>query len=163
MKLIVHQLASYNAWANDQILSVINTLPGELHSKEIKSSFNSLFKTVLHMYDAESMWWQRMRLSEKVTRPSDDFSGTMKDVSNSLLQQSRQWQEWTNAAQEHMFSHEFIYYTTKKEQFKQPVYEVILQVCNHGTYHRGQLITMLRQLGVQKIPQTDFIVYSRKK
>ena len=163
MKLIVHQLTSYNVWANDQILSVINGLPGELHTKEIESSFNSLFKTVLHMYDAESMWWQRMRLSEKVTRPSDDFSGTMKEVSNALLQQSRQWQEWTNAAQEHMFSHEFIYYNTKKEQFKQPVYEVILQVCNHATYHRGQLVTMLRQLGLEKIPQTDFIVYSRKK
>ena len=163
MKLIVHQLTSYNAWANDRILSVINALPNELHTREIESSFNSLLKTVLHMYDAESIWWQRMRLSEKVRRPSDDFSGTMKDASLSLLQQSRQWQEWSNAAQEHMFSHEFIYFNTKKEQFKQPVYEVIMQVCNHNTYHRGQLVTMLRQLGVEKIPQTDFIIYSRKK
>ena len=163
MKQIVHQMASYNAWANDQLLALINGLPEELHVREIESSFNSLLKTVLHMYDAESIWWQRMKLSEKVTRPSDDFTGNMKDLSIALLNQSRQWQEWTQAAQEHMFSHEFIYFNTKKEQFKQPVYEVILQVCNHNTYHRGQLITMLRQLGVAKIPQTDFIIYCRKK
>ena len=51
----------------------------------------------------------------------------------------------------------------KREMFKQPVWQMILHVFNHGTYHRGQLINMLRQLGVEKISQTDFIVWSRKK
>ena len=163
MKQIVQQLTSYNAWANQQMAGIINALPAEYHNREIPSSFNSLFKTILHMYDAESIWWQRMRLSEKVIRPSEDFFGDMKDATAGLLGQSLQWKEWAIAAQEHMFSHEFIYLNTKKDQFKQPVYEVIVQICNHGTYHRGQLVTMLRQLGVEKIPQTDFIVYCRKK
>jgi len=47
--------------------------------------------------------------------------------------------------------------------YKQPVCQMILHVFNHGTYHRGQLVNMLRQLGIEKIPQTDFIVWSRKK
>jgi uncharacterized damage-inducible protein DinB len=41
------------------------------------------------------------------------------------------------------------------------VVDVFLHVLNHGTYHRGQLVNMLRQLGIEKIPQTDFIVWSR--
>ena len=34
---------------------------------------------------------------------------------------------------------------------------------NHGTYHRGQLITMLRQTGVTNLPATDLIVYYREQ
>ena len=30
------------------------------------------------------------------------------------------------------------------------------QVFNHVAYHRGQLVNMLRQLGLEKIPPTDF-------
>jgi uncharacterized damage-inducible protein DinB len=40
---------------------------------------------------------------------------------------------------------------------------MLLHLFNHNTYHRGQLVTMLRQLGMDKIPATDFIVWSRKK
>jgi len=51
----------------------------------------------------------------------------------------------------------------KGEHFKQPIYKMLLHVFNHGTYHRGQIVNMLRQLGIEKIPQTDFIVWSRKR
>jgi uncharacterized damage-inducible protein DinB len=104
-----------------------------------------------------------MKLSERITRPSENFSGKMKDAAESLLQQNKIWNEWVRSAQEHMLQHVFIYQTTKKEQFKQPVYQMLLHLFNHGTYHRGQLVTMLRQLGVEKIPPTDFIVWSRRK
>ena len=163
MKLLVDQLATYNVWANEQLLKVINSIPEELHEKEVKCSFNSLQKTVLHMWDAESIWWQRMKLSEKISRPSEDFEGKMQEASFFLLQQNRQWLEWTKQAQERLLLHEFIYMNSKKEQFKQPVYQVLLHIFNHGTYHRGQLVTILRQLEIEKIPQTDFIVFTRKK
>ncbi|MBD0288544.1 MAG: DNA polymerase, partial [Flavisolibacter sp.] len=42
-------------------------------------------------------------------------------------------------------------------------YQMLLHLFNHGTYHRGQLVNMLRQLEVSPIPQTDFIVWSRRK
>ena len=57
--------------------------------------------------------------------------------------------------------HVFAYQNSKRELFKQPVYEVLLQLFNHQTYHRGQLTNMLRQLGIDKIAATDFIVFSR--
>lgn len=115
------------------------------------------------MLDAESIWWQRMKLQEKIDRPSDTFSGTMQALSQQLLQQNKAWQEWIAGANELALQHEFIYYNSRKERFKQPVYQMLLHLFNHGTYHRGQLVTMLRELGVEKIPQTDFIVWSRKK
>jgi uncharacterized damage-inducible protein DinB len=115
------------------------------------------------MLDAESIWWQRVKLSERIVIPSENFNGNMHEAVNQLLQFSRQWQEWVQNAQEHMLQHEFIYHNSKKEQFKQPVWQMLIHLFNHGTYHRGQLITMLRQAGVEKIPQTDFIVFARKK
>ena len=163
MKELLKQLAAYNVWASRKITDLILTLPEEEQKQEVPSSFKSLFKTVLHMWDAESIWWQRMKLQERILVPGQNFSGNMKDIVTGLLKQSRQWEEWVSNASELSLDHVFQYQNSKKEQFKQPVYQMLLHVFNHGTYHRGQLVNILRQLGKEKIPQTDFIIWSRKK
>ena len=163
MKEILTQLSAYNIWANQLLLDVINQLSEEKQKQELPSSFKSLYATVLHVLDAESIWWQRMKLQERIVRPSENFTGNMKELSNNLFNQNRQWDEWINNANEHQLQNVFHYQNTKKEQFKQPVYQMLLHMFNHGTYHRGQLVNILRQLGVGKIPGTDFIVWSRRK
>jgi uncharacterized damage-inducible protein DinB len=163
MKELLMQFAAYNIWANQKLLDIINTLPEEKQKAELPSSFRSLYATVLHMWDAESIWWQRMKMHERIIVPSENFNGTMQDVSNGLMAQSNHWKDWTGNATEMALDHVFQYYNLKKEMFKQPVWQMILHVFNHGTYHRGQLINMLRQLGVEKIPKTDFVVWCRKK
>lgn len=162
MKELLKQLAAYNIWADKRILDLILSLTEEQQAAELPSSFKNLYKTVLHMWDAESIWWQRMKLQDRFVIPSVGFEGSMKDVCNGLVQQSRQWEEWINNASEISLEHVFAYQDTKKEQVKQPIYQMLLQLFNHGTYHRGQLVNMLRQLGVEKIPQTDFLVWCRK-
>lgn len=163
MKDLLVQYAVYNVWANRKLLETILSLPQEKQYQQLPSSFQSLFSTVLHMWDAESAWWQRMKLRERVVMPSENFQGTMNDVCTGLMQQNQQWMEWVMQATEPALEHVFQYYNSKKEHFKNPVSQVLLHVFNHGTYHRGQLVNLLRQLGVEKIPQTDFIVWSRKK
>ena len=163
MKELLQQLATYNIWANQRILEVILPLSEEKQKQELPSSFKSLYHTVLHMWSAENIWWQRMKLQERITKPFDTFKGTMDELANELLQQNRQWQEWVNNATDAALDHVFQYQNFQNEQFKQPIYQMLLHVFNHGTYHRGQLINMLRQLGTEKLPATDFIVWSRKK
>lgn len=163
MKELLQQLAAYNIWANQRILEIILNLPEEKQQQELPSSFKSLYHTVLHIWNAENVWWQRMKLQERITKPFDSFKGTMDELANELLQQNRQWQEWVNNATDAALDHVFQYQTFEKEQFKQPIFQMLLHVFNHGTYHRGQLINMLRQLGVQKLPDTDFIIWSRRK
>ena len=163
MKELLKQLAIYNIWANQKLIDLILTLPQEKQMQEIPSSFPSLYLTLLHMWDAESMWWQRMKLQERIIRPSENFKGTIEDVCNNLIQQERQWEGWISNASELSIDHVFAYTNSKREHFKQPIYQMLLHVFNHGTYHRGQLVNMLRQLGVEKIPPTDFIVWGRKK
>jgi uncharacterized damage-inducible protein DinB len=163
MKELLKQLAVYNHWANQKLTDLILSLPEEKQTAEVPSSFTSLYKTVLHMWDAESIWWQRVKLHEKLIVPSENFKGSMKDVVNGLLQQNQQWIDWIQAASDAALEHVFQYYTLKKEYFKQPVFQVLQHVFNHGTYHRGQLVNILRQLRVEKIPQTDMILWSRSK
>ena len=163
MKELLRQFAAYNYWANQKLFEVILALPAEQQTREVPSSFSSIHKTLLHMWDAESIWWQRMKLQEAVIPPSSNFSGTTQDIISGLQLVDRQWDEWISNATPMALDHVFSYYSLKKEHFKQPTYQVVMHVMNHNMYHRGQLVNMLRQLGVQKIPQTDYIVWSRKK
>ena len=163
MKELLQQLAAYNFWANQKIISSIETVPEELTNHEIVSSFPSIHKTLMHMWDAESIWWQRMKLQEMIFPPSEKFKGSTLDVGTSLLHQDSLWKAWVDNASLAALDHVFQYQNTKREQFKQPIFQMLLHLFNHNTYHRGQLITMLRQVGVQKLPATDFIVWSRSK
>ena len=163
MKELLKQYAAYNIWASLRLLDTVLSLPEEKQLAEVPSSFNSLYKTILHQWDAESVWWQRMKMQERIIIPSESFNGSMLDLVNGLIQQSKQWEEWVCNASDLLLDHVFQYYNNKKEHFKMPVYQMLHHVFNHGTYHRGQLVNMLRQLGVEKIPQTDFSFWSRGK
>ncbi len=163
MKELLQQFSEYHVWANGLLLQTILQLPEATHTKEVIGSFPSLYKTVVHQWDAESIWWQRMKLEEQVQAPGPGFRGDLAGAGENWQKQSRQWSEWIATSQEYQLQHEFIYRNSKKEQFKQPVSQVLLHIFNHGTYHRGQLVTMLRQLGVDKLPSTDYIEWTRKK
>ena len=149
--------------ANKIITERIAQLPADIIQKEMNSSFGSIYKTVVHLMDAESIWWQRLKLQEHVEWPGVNFKGNFEELSKQLLFLSKQWNDWVINANEVNLTHVFGYQNSKKEFFKQPVYEMLLQLFNHQTFHRGQLVTMIRQNGIDKIPATDFIVFSRKK
>jgi uncharacterized damage-inducible protein DinB len=163
MKEILQQYSAFNYWANEKLLDVALSLSEEQQKANVPSSFPSVHATFLHIWDAESIWWQRIKLHERIVVPSENFNPTMKEISNGLLSQSKQWAEWTQEANENALDHVFAYYNSKKEYFKMPVWKTLMQVFNHGSYHRGQIVTILRNLNVTKIPSTDFMAFSRKK
>ena len=160
MKQLLKQYAAYNVWANKKIIDTANQLSEEQVNKEIISSFPSVYKTFLHLMEVENVWWERLKLVEHTTL-SGWFTGDFNELSKKLLQLSQQWYDWIDQTNDANIHHVFAYQNSKKEHFKQPVYEMLLHLFNHQTFHRGQLVTMFRQLGVDKIPPTDFIVWSR--
>ena len=163
MKELMYQYAAHNLWANTQILDTIQQLSEEQIQQEMVSSFPSIFKTVLHLLDAENIWWQRLKLEEHIERPSKNFNGNFVDLQKRLIQQSLLFEQWVTGLHEHQLLHVFAYQRDKTTQLKLPVYQTLLHVFNHGTYHRGQLVTLLRQAGVTSIPSTDFISFLRLK
>lgn len=163
MKKLFEQLAAYNVWANHRLIFVLEQLDENAWYKTIPSSFNSLYKTVLHIWDAESIWWQRMRLHEHMVIPSVNFDPSLKDACNGWLHQSMEWENFIKSEEftEEVINSKLVYKNLKGEEFFQPVNEVLTHLFNHGTYHRGQLVTMLHAMEVDKLPSTDFIVFAR--
>ncbi|HLO83040.1 MAG TPA: DinB family protein, partial [Chitinophagaceae bacterium] len=95
--------------------------------------------------------------------PSQNFNPNMKEAINGLLSQSDLWANYMDSVTELELKTPLQYKNYKGEEFSQPLYEILLHVFNHGTYHRGQLVTMIRALGHEEaLPQTDFIVWARK-
>ena len=94
MKELLRQLAAYNLWANQKLTELLVSLPEEKQKTEVPSSFNSAYKTTLHIWDAESIWWQRMRLQEYPSFPSLQFKSDMKELARELQQMDQQWLDW---------------------------------------------------------------------
>ena len=156
------QYAAYNLWANQQLVEKINNLHHKLPHTEVVSSFSSLHLTLKHLKEVELIWWERMRLTE-LALPLPEDTSTTAEIGKQLLDLSKQWKDWIDKSTNAAFEHEFVYRNSKKEQFKQPVFQMLLHLFNHQNYHRGQIVTIMRQLGVEQIPATDFIVWSRRK
>lgn len=162
MRTMMLELAAYHHWANEKLFACIAAQPEELLHQALPGSFPSIYSTLLHVWDAEAGWWQRIKLQEVTTLPSSYFKGSAKDIMDTVLQQNKAWEQFIRQSAPYALEHVCQYYTNKRELFKQPVSQIIFHVFNHGTYHRGQLVTQLRQAGVTKIPGTDFILYARK-
>lgn len=161
MKQLLASFAAYDLWANEKMLEAVLQLTGNQQQQEIKSSFPSIHKTCLHIWDASSIWWQRLHMHEQIVVPSLAFHPAMNDVANGLLAQNKQWKEWEDGTTEADLEKELPYKTMKGDACKQPVKDILLHLFNHGTYHRGQLVTLLRQVGVEKMPKTDYVDFSR--
>jgi len=160
VKELLQQYASYNVWANQRIVNTLLPLTQEKLHQPVVSSFNSLHLTLKHMWNTEQTWWQRVKLLERI-QSIMDLDVSTEDVATALIAQSKQWEGWVNKNTTAGLEHVFAYQTFKGEHFKQPIFQMLLHVFNHQSYHRGQVVTILRQVGVETIPATDFILYSR--
>lgn len=156
--LLLKNYASYNRWANERLVNWLKGASEEQLNQEIESSFNSLTKTLLHLWNAEYGWLQTLKSKPWGTPPGRDFEGSTQDMFDGFLATSKEFED-------HVLS------LSKKDlQDGRPlgsdgtptsVEAIILHVFNHATYHRGQLITLGRQAGLTEPPRTDYIFYIR--
>src|SRR5579863_5902393 len=85
--------ARYNQWAHKRLLDLINTLTVEQQHAIIQSSFDSLYKTVLHIWSAESLWLGRLNLAPiKIT--GDPFDESIEKLSEALEAVDQLWVDW---------------------------------------------------------------------
>lgn len=161
MKELLLQYAEYNAWANRLYIDVLSQLSEKQLDMAMVSSFPSIRKTVAHMWSAEDIWLQRLLLTEQTVWAEANFRGDFaemlarwKSISATLCDfVSKQFADAS-------FQHIMQYNNLKGEPVKLPVYIALMQAFNHASYHRGQLITMLRQAGVTRLPASDFHIFA---
>jgi len=156
-------LAAYNYWANARIIKSILEAGEEKADVEIISSFPSVRKTLYHIYDAENVWLLRTKGLPYTWPPSQDFNGNLKEFCDLLLKNSIDFKEYVEALTEKDFTREISYSNSKRVAFSTSVQDIITHCMNHSTYHRGQLVTMLRIVGHTKFEPLDYIGYVREK
>ena len=121
LKDLLKQYAAYNSWANKQLLNTVAALPEEKINQALPNSFPGIFKTVLHMLDADTVWWQRMKLQDHIEKPSETFSGNFDELQKMMLRQSALTEEWVNSLNEYQLNHVFGYYR-ERVMHKQPIH-----------------------------------------
>lgn len=156
-------LANYHLWANKRLLDTIQNLSADYLTKEVASSFPTLQLTLIHLLGAETRWLERIQMNENPTFDAENFKGPFSELASAMISHNEKIVQYLQNQKEAFFEHTIAYYNSKKQYFKQPVYQCLLQIFNHGTYHRGQIVTMFHELGITKIPATDYIAFKWKK
>ena len=162
VKQLLQQYAEYNAWANSRILNAIHMLSHEQHHKETGSSFSSLYKTIFHVWSASTVWLNRVHKKPNITKLDDSFNSSMKELGIAWNEIDLNWLHFASHVNEDYLTEKLHYQNTRGESFNEELYLILMHVFNHGTYHRGQLVTMLRQAGAETIPNSDFIAWARR-
>ena len=157
----LHAVASYDLWANEQSALSLQNLTDQQFNAEIPSSFPSILKTVAHIHGAEGVWHQRL---ENVT-PTVFYKLSENANGNEELE------KWLNVTRgltnlvlsytEAQLMESCTYTVMNGNTYTSARWQMIQHCFNHSTYHRGQLVTMMRQVGVTAIPNTDLISYYR--
>jgi uncharacterized damage-inducible protein DinB len=162
MKNLITRYTQFNHWANGKILDFLQGMPQENLDAEIVSSFPSLRKTVYHIWDAEILWLRRLEGVSLSAWPSKSFSGSFEEAAAVVRDCDQKLVDYARAADEEKLSTLLAYKNVKGEEFSNTIADILMHVVNHSTYHRGQIITMLRQTGHQSLFATDYIVYCRE-
>jgi len=159
----IHNLYDFNYWAKRRILGVVETLTPEQFSKNLNSSHGGIQGTLIHTMGAEEIWLKRWKGESPAS-----FAKAEEYPSFDLIAD-----HWDMVEHEIMgFCHKLrtdedlqkkiAYRDLKGNAFTQPLGHLMQHVVNHSTYHRGQVVTMLRQLNVKPV-STDLVAYYREK
>jgi uncharacterized damage-inducible protein DinB len=156
----VQRHIAYNAWASEKLVENVRAAI-ELVDVETPSSFNTIRKTLFHIWDAETVWFTRIQGHSLTDWPSKDFTGTLEEALEAYMAHSKAFAAFVAKQDVAFLTSTITYKNMSGKEFTQPIDEIIFHVVNHGTSHRGQVITMLRSLGHQSIISMDLIIYQR--
>ncbi|ADG05297.1 DinB family protein [Kyrpidia tusciae] len=155
------QLYDYHVWANEKVFRHLKELPKEIVHKEIPSVFPSLFDALVHMYRVDNTWLLAMsgRLDEIVPsadRIAEETKGKgVGELQTMFIQLSERYKAFLGTVDlEAVSSYTHPRYGTLNARYG----DIVQHVVNHGTYHRGNITAMLRQLGYAGTP-TDYVFY----
>jgi len=156
---LVHHLR-FSAWATRRVLESAAPLPSEELHRNLGSSFGSMWGTMVHIFQADSVWWDR--LMGKPTTSIDRYQPLpeLGDFSKQWLAVHDTYVSWGEKLDPAGWDRIVPHRNLEGKAFEAPVWQIVLHVVNHASYHRGQVTAMLRQLG--RTPTgTDLIAYYR--
>lgn len=156
-------LLDFHYWARTRILAAVELLTPEQYTRDLKSSFPSVRDTLVHLLSAEQNWylrWQGVTPTGMLDPTGFPDVASLRAAWDAHEEKMRRFVEDLGEAGVHRV---LDYRTLNGTASSSAMWEMVQHVVNHGTYHRGQITTMLRQLGASPAKSVDLIAYRRER
>lgn len=158
----LRRLYAFNAWARKRMLDAVAQLDEGAYRKDLGNSFGSVHGTVVHTLGAEEVWLKRWHGESPTALVSSDAFASFAEVRRRWDALEGELQRFLGSLTEQDAPRVFQYRDLRGNAYATPLWQMMQHVVNHSTYHRGQVITMLRQLGAKPVA-TDLIAYYRQQ
>lgn len=157
----LRELYDYNYWARDRQVEACAALTEEHFLRPMGSSFSSVRDTLAHLVIVEWIWHERWRGRSPNQVDVREFAAetfpTLAVVRDRWRVVEDKVRRYLSELSEQALRRPLTYINMKGERWTYPLGQTLFHVVNHQTYHRGQITTLLRQLGAQA-PAIDYLV-----
>ncbi len=156
-------LIDYHYWARDRVLEALTTLTPEQFIRPMGNSFSSVRDTVAHLCAAERIWITRFKggKPQEFQKPDrlPDVDAARKEWTGLEREMREQLVKFGPEAAELRFEYQDLRGNDQSDM----LWQILQHMVNHGTYHRGQITTMLRQLDATPPRSMDLIAFYREQ
>ena len=157
----IQLLFDYDNWGDKKILEAITPLTEDQYKKDLGSSFGGIHGTLVHILSANRVWLSRWTGEATELLKAENFL-KIEIVKKQLDTYHFDVSSFLKSLTEEILNGPLQYTDFKGNTYAQPLFQQMQHKVNHSSYHRGQIVTMLRQLGAAVV-STDLINYMRQK
>lgn len=150
----------YTAWATRRTLEAVGELTDEEFTRDLQCSFGNVRGTLLHMLEASSWWYSVLTDEDSGERVDDD--APFPEIRDAYLALLHRYERLADQLQRHGDAWSFATTEVTVHVGEIRKWQGIMNIVSHDTYHRGQIATLLRQMGHQPV-ETDIIYFYSNK
>lgn len=150
---------AYTAWASHMLVEAAKSLPHEELTRDFGTADKSVLGSLVHIYAADRVWLARFK-GEATRAFVTDVDHDLAVLENDWPALHRRWEAWAGDLTDEAGHAELSYTDLSGRSWRQPVWQLVMHVVNHGTHHRGQVAGFLRSMGYTP-PKLDLVHYYR--
>jgi uncharacterized damage-inducible protein DinB len=156
-------LLDYHYWARDRMFENVAPLSPDQLKRDMNNSFRSIHDTIVHIYAAEWAWHSRWNGTSPAALIAGDAFADVAAVRAAWIEHEAKMRAFVEALGEQGIHKPFEYKLLSGAAGSTPFAEMLQHVVNHASYHRGQITTMMRQMGAKPGASMDMIAFFRAR
>jgi uncharacterized damage-inducible protein DinB len=159
-------MAQYNHWMNRKVFAVCEEIPDTDRRKDLGAFFGSIHDTLDHIYYGDKAWMNRFAGKPAGVDIGDRLNPTFEGLAAAREQMDRDIVEWSSHLESSWLAKDFEYFSNVDGKTRiLPTWVLVTHMFNHQTHHRGQVTTLIKQLGYEPgitdipwLPELDAVV-----